>query len=159
MNFQHIIRTWPRGWQKKISDTIMPKKVPVILLPPLPFQKSSATIIIKKKFPPPYHFSIWPTKNFSMHTNTTIQCEKFIEGSLLSKKTRNTKNTLSVACLKKLSNEELLLLPLSDFWDVRNKKWMSNVFGTFGEQNSSRMKRLFWKSKFEWSIPGIVPPP
>ena len=84
-----------------------------------------------------------------MHTNTTIQCEEFIEGSLLSKKTRNTKNTLSVACLKKLSNEELLLLSLSDFWDVRNKKWMSNVFGTFGKQNSSRMKRLFGKSKFE----------
>ena len=126
--------------------------------PPLPFQKSSATIIIKKKSPP-YHFSIWPTKNFSMHTNATIQCEKFIEGSLLSKKTRNTKNTLSVACLKNVSNEELLLLPLSDFWDVRNTKWMSNVFGTFGQQNSSRMERLFGKSKFDWSIPGIVPSP
>ena len=123
------------------------KKFPVILPPyqnkKVPLPSSS------KKSPPPLPFFNLTHKEFSIHTNTTIQCEKFIEGSLLSKKTRNTKNTLSVACLKKLSNEELLLLPLSDFWDVRNKKWMSNVFGTFGKQNSSRMKRLFGKSKFE----------
>ena len=71
------------------------------------------------------------------------------EKSLLLKKSKNTKNTLSAACLKKLTDPEILLLPLSDFWDAAKKKWKANVFGTFGKQHSARLKRLFGENKFE----------
>ena len=49
--------------------------------------------------------------------------------------------------LDKLSDDSLKLLPLKDFWDANKKKWKKNSAGTFGKQQSSRMKRLFGKEK------------
>ena len=48
----------------------------------------------------------------------------------------------------KLTDDELLLLPLKDFWDSRKKQWKKNAAGGFAKQNSSRIKNLFGKSKF-----------
>ena len=65
------------------------------------------------------------------------------EKSLLMKKSKNTTNTLSAMCLKKLTDAEISLLSSTEFWDTAKKKRKGNAFGTFGKQHSARLKRLF----------------
>ena len=71
------------------------------------------------------------------------------EKEILAKKTRNTKNNLKLADLKKLSDDTLKLLPLKDFWDSSKKEWKNKTYGTFAKQQSSKMKRIFGKENFE----------
>ena len=70
------------------------------------------------------------------------------EKALLMKKSNRVKNALSAKCLAKLIDPQIKLLPLKDFWDSQKGKWKSNVFGTFGKQNSTRFKRIFGADKF-----------
>ena len=72
------------------------------------------------------------------------------EQNLIKKKKSFRKNCLKKEDLERLVNKELALLPIGDFWDIKKKKWKSNVYGNFGKQNSVRMKKVFGKSNFEW---------
>ena len=71
------------------------------------------------------------------------------EQNLIKKKKSFRKNALQKADLERLEDKELALLPLTDFWDSNNKTWKSNVYGNFGKRNSTRMKKIFGKKKFE----------
>ena len=68
---------------------------------------------------------------------------------LIKKKKSFRKNCLKKEDLERLVDKELALLPLSDFWDIKNKKWKSNVYGNFGKRNSVRMKKVFGNENFE----------
>ena len=70
------------------------------------------------------------------------------EKEILKKKARNTKNNLLISDLSKLTDAALKILPLKDFWDAKKKEWKKSVYGTFGKQQSVRMKRLFGESNF-----------
>ena len=72
------------------------------------------------------------------------------EQNLIKKKKSFRKNCLKKEDLERLVDKELALLPLSDFWDIKKKKWKSNVYGNFGKQNSVRMKEVFGQENFEW---------
>jgi len=70
------------------------------------------------------------------------------EKEITNKKAKNTRNNLLKTDLGKLSDAALKLLPLKDFWDSTQKKWKSNVYGTFAKQQSQRMKRIFGAENF-----------
>ena len=55
---------------------------------------------------------------------------------------------LNLPDLNKLSDGALKILPLKDFWDTKKKKWRENTYGSFGAQQSLRMKRLFGENNF-----------
>ena len=71
------------------------------------------------------------------------------EQNLIKKKKSFRKNCLKKEDLERLVNKELALLPIGDFWDIKKKKWKSNVYGNFGKQNSVRMKEVFGQENFE----------
>ena len=71
------------------------------------------------------------------------------EQNLIEKKKSFRKNALQKADLERLVDKKLALLPLTDFWDTKNKTWKSNVYGNFGKRNSVRMKKIFGKNEFE----------
>tara|TARA_B100001123_G_scaffold258076_1_gene287664 strand:- start:157 stop:483 length:327 start_codon:yes stop_codon:yes gene_type:complete len=81
--------------------------------------------------------------------------KKLFPGSLSSRKQKRVccrrsfrKNALKKQDLERLNDSELLLLPLTDFWDSKKKNWKTNVYGNFGKRNSDRMKNLFGQEKF-----------
>ena len=65
------------------------------------------------------------------------------EKGILQKKKKNTKNALTKSDLDKLSDNEIKLLPLKDFWDVKNKKWKKGDAGNIGKQKKARKCRAF----------------
>ncbi len=68
------------------------------------------------------------------------------EKGILQKKKKNTKNALTKSDLDKLSDNEIKLLPLKDFWDVKNKKWKKGDAENFGKQ-----KKRENEDPFRWS--------
>ena len=65
------------------------------------------------------------------------------EQNLIKKKKSFRKNALKKEDLARLVDKELALLPITDFWDTKKKKWKTSVYGNFGKRNSNRMKKLF----------------
>ena len=59
----------------------------------------------------------------------------------LQKKQARVANALSVKDLEKLNEHELKLLPKKDFWDEK-KEWKTNVYGTFAERDSVKLKKI-----------------
>ncbi len=72
------------------------------------------------------------------------------EKGILNKKAKRVQNGLNKRDLDKLTDGELRMLPLKDFWDPKKKEWKKSTAGIFGKQNSTRMKRIFGESKFQW---------
>ena len=69
------------------------------------------------------------------------------EKAILARKKITAKKALNKNDLDKVSDDELRLLPLKDFWDHGKKEWKKNVAGNFGKQNNEQWKRLFGKNK------------
>ena len=69
------------------------------------------------------------------------------EQNLIKKKKSFRKNALQKADLERLEDKEVALLPLTDFWDSKNKTWKSNVYGNFGEAEQHSHKEDFWKKE------------
>ena len=61
---------------------------------------------------------------------------------ILQKKQARVANALSVKDLEKLNDHELKLLPKKDFWDEKKKEWKTNVYGTFVERHSVKLKKI-----------------
>ena len=70
------------------------------------------------------------------------------EKVILARKKITAKKALNKKDLDKMSDDELLLLPLKNFWNRGKKEWEKNVAGNFGKQNSEQMKKLFGTNKF-----------
>ena len=70
------------------------------------------------------------------------------EKVILARKKITAKNALNKKDLDKMSDDELLLLPLKNFWNRGKKEWEKNVAGNFGKQNIEQMKQLFGTNKF-----------
>ena len=96
------------------------------------------------RFDLPNHFKISHTEEIIPGVAVIPEAEK----SLLQKKKSFRKNALKKEDLERLNDSELLLLPLTDFWDSKKKNWKTNVYGNFGKRNSDRMKNLFGQEKF-----------
>ena len=47
-----------------------------------------------------------------------------------------------------LSDEQLGLFPLTEFWDSKKGKWAAGDAGRFGKQNSEKLKLIFGAEKF-----------
>ena len=71
------------------------------------------------------------------------------EQNLIKKKKSFRKNALKKEDLARLVDKELVLLPITDFWDTKKKTWKSSMYGNFGKRNSDRMKNIFGKQNFE----------
>ena len=54
------------------------------------------------------------------------------EQNLIKKKKCFRKNALQKVDLEQLGDKEFAFLPMTDFWDTKNKTWKSDVYGNFG---------------------------
>ena len=64
------------------------------------------------------------------------------EQNLIKKKKSFRKNALKKEDLARLVDKELVLLPITDFWDTKKKTWKSSMYGNFGKRNSDRVKKF-----------------
>ena len=70
------------------------------------------------------------------------------EKAILDKKKNKSRTGLNSKTLDKLTDAELGLLPLKDFWDSKKNKWKTTYAGLWGKRYSSRMKRVFGEANF-----------
>ena len=73
------------------------------------------------------------------------------EKGILNKKKKNTKNALTLRDLESLTDEEIQLLPLKDFWNSATKEWKKSNAGNLGRQQTNRIKIIFGQNKFEYT--------
>lgn len=90
------------------------------------------------------HFKISHTEEIIPGVAVIPEAEK----SLLQKKKSFRKNAFKKEDLERLNDSELILLPLTDFWDSKKKNWKTNAYGNFGKRHCGRMKNLFGQEKF-----------
>ena len=71
------------------------------------------------------------------------------EKSILEKKSTNAKPKMRRKDFDTLTDEELKLFSLKDFWNTKKHKWQSGEGGLFGKQNSERLKKIFGAESFQ----------
>ena len=71
------------------------------------------------------------------------------EKSILEKKSTNAKPKMRRKDFDALTDEELKLFSVKDFWSTKKQQWQAGEGGLFGKQNSERLKNIFGADLFK----------